>query len=561
MAHHIPGSKQEIQFLYSSESCKEIMKDKILLQEEGVTYDLINDEKTSATNKNITDAKDGLPKHLFIEEVVRDKSVKYYQVPKLGSYMAMKLEYSSCLFEEAYEAAVVNYTEVNEQIKAQEQEKKDWEDEQREKEDASEQEGGDQPAEEKEWEVFEYAPFKTSKKQFVVCINTLGQDRKFSEKEREFALKTVKMFQETWEKREKINLEKDVLHKINTSDFDRFYKENFEAQDENEIQKIIEETHVAENANKNDQGEDELTEAEKESLARIVKFKEITKGFWAPDSAKEYAEKIAKSGDEPAQKAPSAAASQKSGDEDKEEGEQLPPFTPLIPEFWKEKAMEFGKLYVVRFPRILQSLYYLLGNTREDICDTDTNKLSWKLARTQMMSGDKDSIYFKMNEYWPLGPKEAEHKEYQKLKFIQANIDQINEEEVDEYSMVLGKIFRWLLMALELRIEDVTNRKKGKEKEREFRQDAIEREAERQERYQAALAEEKEAFEAKVDAERAAHEEREDAEDEEFEEPEFNEEEFKNNWDDENPPIEEPPEVVDDIDNDFNVEIEEEADD
>lgn len=90
------------------------MKDKVLLQEEGVTYDLINDEKTSANNKNIVDAKEGLPKHLFIEEVVRDKSVKYYQVPKLGSYMAMKLEYQTCLFEEAYEAAVVNYAEVNE---------------------------------------------------------------------------------------------------------------------------------------------------------------------------------------------------------------------------------------------------------------------------------------------------------------------------------------------------------------------------------------------------------------------------------------------------------------
>lgn len=133
----------------------------------------------------------------------------------------------------------------------------------------------------------------------------------------------------------------DVQQKINTSDFDRFYKENFEAQDETEIQKIIEETHVAENANKNDQGEDELTEAEKESLARIVKFKEITKGFWAPDSAKEYAEKMAKAGDEPV-KAPSAAASQKSDAEGEGEGEQLPPFTPLIPEFWKEKSMEFG---------------------------------------------------------------------------------------------------------------------------------------------------------------------------------------------------------------------------
>lgn len=120
------------------------------------------------------------------------------------------------------------------------------------------------------------------------------------------------MFQETWEKVEKINLEKDVQFKLNSSDFDRFYKENFEAQDEAEIQKIIEETHVAENANKNDQGEDELTEAEKESLARIVKFKEITKGFWAPDSAKEYAEKMAKTSPEDSKvksRAPSATGS------------------------------------------------------------------------------------------------------------------------------------------------------------------------------------------------------------------------------------------------------------
>lgn len=72
------------------------------------------------------------------------------------------------------------------------------------------------------------------------------------------------------------------------------------------------------------------------------------------------------------------------------------------------------------------------------------------------------------------------------------------------------------------------------------------------------MGEEKEAYETKMDAERAAREEQEDGEDEEFEEPDFDEEAFKTNWDDENPPIEEPPEVVDDIDNDFNVEIEEE---
>jgi hypothetical protein len=144
------------------------------------------------------------------------------------------------------------------------------------------------------------------------------------------------------------------------------------------------------------------------------------------------------------------------------------------------------------------------------------------------------------------------------LKFIQSNVEAINEEDVDEYSMSLGKLYRWLLMALELRIEDVTNRKRAKDKEREFRADAIEREAERMERYETALAEEKEAYESKIEAERAAREEQEDAEDEEADEADFDEENFKNNFDDENPPIDQPPEVVDDIDNDFNVEIEEE---
>ena len=64
-----------------------------------------------------------------------------------------------------------------------------------------------------------------------------------------------------------------------------------------------------------------------------------------------------------------------------------------------------------------------------------------------------------MNNYWPIGPKDGEYKEYQKIKFIRTNVEGIDENEVDEYSMTLGKLFRWLLMALELRIEDVTNRR------------------------------------------------------------------------------------------------------
>lgn len=186
---------------------------------------------------------------------------------------------------------------VNEQIKEQEQAKKEWEEEQKDKEEPEEGEEGSAKGE-KEWETFEYAPFKTMKVQFVVCLNTMGQDREFTADEKRFALQTVKQYRDIWEARETENLKKDVLFKINNSDFDKLYKDHYEAQDQQEIEKIIEESVIAENASKNDQGEDEMNEDEKNTLARQIRFKELTKGFWAPDSAKEYAMKQAKKQEE-----------------------------------------------------------------------------------------------------------------------------------------------------------------------------------------------------------------------------------------------------------------------
>jgi hypothetical protein len=48
--------------------------------------------------------------------------------------MAIKLEYQSCLFEEAFDAAVDNYAKINEQKANVEHEKKEWEEAQAEKE-------------------------------------------------------------------------------------------------------------------------------------------------------------------------------------------------------------------------------------------------------------------------------------------------------------------------------------------------------------------------------------------------------------------------------------------
>lgn len=49
-------------------------------------------------------------------EVVREPKMHFYKVPKLGSYLAIKLEYQSCLFEGAFDAAVLDFIDVSQKI-------------------------------------------------------------------------------------------------------------------------------------------------------------------------------------------------------------------------------------------------------------------------------------------------------------------------------------------------------------------------------------------------------------------------------------------------------------
>ena len=59
----------------------------------------------------------------MIPEVVREPRIHYYDVPKLGSYLTIKLEYQSCLSEEAFDAALQDYIEVEQKRAEQAKEK------------------------------------------------------------------------------------------------------------------------------------------------------------------------------------------------------------------------------------------------------------------------------------------------------------------------------------------------------------------------------------------------------------------------------------------------------
>ena len=135
-----------------------------------------------------------------------------------------------------------------------------------------------------------------------------------------------------------------------------------------------------------------------------------------------------------------------------------PPYTPLVPEQWQEQIRLMQNLHVIKFRRIFQSLFYFLKyRERDEISYTDTNRLEWKKCRKLLAKSAKEheDLFSALGSYWPFAPKDDEYKEYQKLAFISDNISVINEEQVDDYSIALGQLFRWLRMAVDLRIENV----------------------------------------------------------------------------------------------------------
>ena len=122
----------------------------------------------------------------------------YYRVPRLGSYLAIKMEFQSTLFEEAYDVAAENYIKVFNLNKQQEKDKKEFEEEQLRLQREAEENGEPFEVETKEWDEFKTQAFKSQRVQYVVCLNTMGQDRKFTEDEKNFAIETVKYYKECW---------------------------------------------------------------------------------------------------------------------------------------------------------------------------------------------------------------------------------------------------------------------------------------------------------------------------------------------------------------------------
>ena len=74
----------------------------------------------------------------------------------------------------------------------------------------------------------EFAPFRTQEEKYVICFDTMGQDRQFTDKEKAFVFETMKRFKDIWEKEERDNLTADRDRKLSILGEDKELQEKAE---------------------------------------------------------------------------------------------------------------------------------------------------------------------------------------------------------------------------------------------------------------------------------------------------------------------------------------------
>lgn len=109
----------------------------------------------------------------------------------------------------------------------------------------------------------------------MVCLNTLGQDREFTDAEKKLALRTVRQYKERWEQVEQENLREDVLSTVARMQEDKEYRELHEALDAQALERQVEEHFLPK------EGEDPVDEETRAVLAKRLRLSILTRQFYA----------------------------------------------------------------------------------------------------------------------------------------------------------------------------------------------------------------------------------------------------------------------------------------
>jgi hypothetical protein len=247
------------------------LKYKFLENEQGVTYDLFKPKEENpeqdipVENPQVIEGEEGnennnipkiekeyIPNHLIIEEVIREPKMKFFSEPKLGCYLAVDLTYKSSLSTISLNSSIEALNEFNTKMADYEQRKREF------YERVAEENFQKQPEEYIDGQLVEQnqdqifpseniiiGEFEKIEKKYILSLDTIGQDRIFSDEERKFIFEVQRSIKENWELLEKNLLFKDRDRKLEIDIKENPYKEGFyQEKFDHEEEKFIKEYFI-----------------------------------------------------------------------------------------------------------------------------------------------------------------------------------------------------------------------------------------------------------------------------------------------------------------------------
>ena len=441
------------------------LDDHILEPNEGVTFDLINqkpqgtaqeikqekpEEQKNELNKENQEKKiEEEVKSLLIEDVVNETRIKFFREPRLGCYLALDLTYKTSLSYNSLLSAIECTKSYQTAKEEQEARKKEWSEKQEEiktqinelKETKLKDEEAKRIAEEMEaapnptpqvvnygnkrdnaqelaenienlekqltpWEEEEVKlkEYDKEEKNIYMCLDTLGQDRIFSEDEIKYIKKIGATIRESIELLEKSLLEKDRDIRIKFLDAETQLKTEEKYSDEK----------FEENVNNNINQFYASDEYKSKGITD-----ENTKYFEGDLQKMRYLKNLILEGN---------------------------CFNILL---------TFQEFEFVEHIKAFQNLFYFAKINPLDINENKTNKLEWKKARKFW-----NEVFPYIKEYNPLGAKPEQIKNIYKLNKIKENLESClqKREEIKAYSQTLIMLIDLILHIIKVRHDDIIRR-------------------------------------------------------------------------------------------------------
>ena len=257
-----------------------------------------------------------------------------------------------------------------------------------------------------EWteEPVKLADYDKDETKIYLCLDTLGQDRVFSEKEIQFIKKIGVTIRNSMENLEQTLLEKDRDIRIRFMELETKIKSQEKYSDE-KSEDLINQTLNQYYASEEYKSKGITEEDEKVFEGDLVKMKYLRDAY-------------------------------------------------LFGEF-KEAVETFQDFEFVEFSKAFQNLLYFCKANPLDINEKNTNKLEWEKAKKYW-----SNIFSYATNYNPLGPKPEEVKSIYKLNKIKENLELsiAKRDEVKAYSQTLLMFIDFILFLIKVRHDDIIRR-------------------------------------------------------------------------------------------------------